>query len=99
MRYYTYFFVTKNCSSRKALIFYLAVFVLFVTNCVISVVIKICSKVTELQLDVAVSNSSLKILQGSRHNSLSKDCNVLIDEMGHGVKTISYSKMKLTLIV
>ena len=99
MWYYTYFFVTKNCSSEKALIFYWAVFVLFVTNCVICVVITICSKVTELQLDVAVSNSSLKILQGLWHNSLSKDCNVLIDEMGHRVKTISYSKMKLTLIV
>ena len=72
---------------------------LFVTNCVISVVFKICSKVTELQLDAAVSNSSLRILQGSWHNSLSKGCDVWINGMGHRIKTISYSKMKLTLIV
>ena len=64
-RYYTCSFVTKNCSREEALIFYLAVFILFLTNCVISDIFKICSKVTELQLDAAVCNSSLKILRGS----------------------------------
>ena len=44
MRYYAYFFVTKNCSCEEALIFYLAVFIVFVTNCVISDALKFAAK-------------------------------------------------------